>query len=99
MNATITGKCGHTAPIEDWLRGRYGGALPREHYRCPACGYYFKRVYTPPIFTEDGTGYVRRGYLTIHEKTPDGWRPLTPCGQFVQRPLNPSSGCAGGSSV
>jgi len=86
MSVNIRGACGHTAPFESWRRGRFGGELPREHYRCPECGYYFKRVYVRPVFNEAGTDYVRRGFLTIHEKTPTGWQELLPMGH--RRPVS-----------
>lgn len=37
------GQCGQASDFDDFTRTPVGGALPRNTFQCPACGYAFER--------------------------------------------------------
>jgi hypothetical protein len=74
VNATISGKCGHTSSAENWLRDRYLRQLPPDTFRCPNCGYTFRReaVAGKVVLDHQGFETYTKGYIRVVDVVPVG---------------------------
>lgn len=71
QGVNIVGKCGHSSPADGWLLDAVRRPLPRDTFRCPDCGYTFRREHVPGKIELDHLGFPViepwgvRGYVRV----------------------------------